>query len=275
MYIASLSTIPSRFDRIAPVLTHLLTQEVAPEAVRLYIPRRFRRFPDWDGVLPEVPRGVEICRPEEDLGPATKVVFAAQDCAGQDIGILYCDDDRLYLPDWSRRLLAAQAAHPGAVIAAVGHDLPVLGLPMPADAPGPRVLLRGRNGDLGYRLRRIAQQLGLGGWGGVKPPRDRVRRSGYAHVAEGYGGVLIRSGWLGPEACDIPPVMWSVDDVWLSGHLARAGHPVWVEAGASRFLTTDLQYVDALLDATLDGSGRAEANRLCAEHFIDTYGIWS
>ncbi len=279
MYVISLSAIPSRFGALGPALESLLAQEVRPESVRLYIPRRYRRFPDWDGTLPEVPRGVEIRRPEEDLGPATKVLFAADELRGQDLRVLFCDDDRLYLPDWSTRMLRAAEAHPEAAIVTAGFHLGNLGKNWSAEGPKPRASLGyfGKQGDLRYQWARFKQglqkrrrRLRLH----EKPPRNYIQRSGYVDIGEGFGGFLVRPEWLGRETWDIPAVMWAVDDVWISGQLARKGVPIWGEAFASRFITTSLQKLDALATSVIDGADREGANRACAIYMRDTYGIW-
>jgi hypothetical protein len=279
MYVISLSAIPSRFGALEPTLQSLLSQEVRPEAVRLYIPQRYRRFPDWDGTLPDVPRGVEIRRTEEDLGPATKALFAADELRGQDVRLLFCDDDRLYLPEWSTRILGAAEAHPEAAIVTAGFHLSDMGRDWLKQRPRPRASLGyfGKQGDLRYQLERL--KLGL-----VqrrrrlrlheKPPRNYIQRSGYVDVGEGFGGFLIRPEWLGRDSWDIPAVMWTVDDVWISGQLARHGVPIWAEAFASRFLTTSLQKLDALCMSVIDGADRQQANRACAIYMRDTYGVW-
>ena len=77
-HVITLSTIPPRFAGIGPALRSLVAQRSRPEAVELYIPRSYRRFPDWGGGLPEVPEGVRIVRVDEDLGPATKILPAAR-----------------------------------------------------------------------------------------------------------------------------------------------------------------------------------------------------
>ena len=279
MYVISLSAIPSRFGALGPALESLLAQEVRPEAVRLYIPRRYRRFPDWDGTLPEVPRGVEIRRPEEDLGPATKVLFAADELRGQDLRILFCDDDRLYLPDWSTRMLRAAEAHPEAAIVTAGFDLARLGGDWQGERPQPRgsAGFLNKSGDMLYQWERLKQTFREGRRRGrlqEKPPRNFIRRSGYVDVGEGFGGFLIRPDWLGRETWDIPAVMWAVDDVWISGQLARQGIPIWAEAYASRFITAASQKLDALHNAVIDGADRDGANRACALYMRDTYGIW-
>lgn len=276
MHVISLSSIPPRFGALAEQLEALLAQRRPAEEIRLYIPRRYRRFPDWDGRLPEVPRGIRICRAEEDLGPATKVLFAAEELRGQDLGLLYCDDDRTYAPEWSHRLLRAWRRRPQGTIASCGWDLDHLGLPLPEADPQPRFGLQVRRMDPEYRYLRTRQRIGrlFGGAKGPKPQRNLIGRSGHCHVAEGFGGVLIRPDWLPQEAWQIPPVLWAVDDVWLSGHLTRTGHAPWLPARAHRLRTGGVSDVAALADATLDGAGRAEANLRCARHFIETYGIW-
>lgn len=279
MYIISLTAIPPRFGLLGPTLDSLLRQEVTPESIRLYIPKRYRRFPDWDGRLPEVPKGIEIRQPEEDLGPASKVLFAAAELAGQEIDILFCDDDREYLPSWSTRILNAAREHPGAAIVTSALQIERIGL----DWSGPRRKPLGvgrysKTWDLGYHWQRLQQNIAHGGKRNVpwemKAPRNRIRRSGYFDIGEGCGGFLIRPGSLDEDAWNIPPVMWAVDDVWISGQLARKGIPIWGEAGASQYRTTRSQHKDALYAAVIDGANRDQANRACAIYMRDTYGIW-
>lgn len=277
-YVVSLSSIPPRFAALRPGLDALLAQAVRPEAVLLQIPRRYRRFPDWDGTLPDVPRGVAIRRPEEDLGPATKALFAAEELASDGTRLLYCDDDRLYMPDWSRRLLAAATARPGHAVVSAGYDVERVGLPTPADRAMPRARKLTRSRDWRYHLARLRQNIAYGGRARVpyevKGPRNHTGRSGHVDIAEGFGGVLVEPRHLTREAWDIPPVMWAVDDVWLSGHLARAGVPIWAEAFASRFTTSRITGVAALGHAVIDEADRGQANLACATYMRDTYGVW-
>ena len=88
-YVISLSTIPPRFASVGPCLNALLRQTARPEAVELYIPHSYRRFPQWGGGLPEVPAGVTIVRVDEDLGPATKILPAARAWRGQDVELFF------------------------------------------------------------------------------------------------------------------------------------------------------------------------------------------
>lgn len=120
MLIITLSSIPPRFSRIGPCLQSLLAQTAEIDGIYLYIPLSYRRFPDWDGALPEVPDGVEIRRCDEDFGPATKVLPAVREFAGRDCDILFGDDDRAYEPGWAADFLRARDRHPGCAIARRG-----------------------------------------------------------------------------------------------------------------------------------------------------------
>jgi hypothetical protein len=57
----------------------LLRQTAQVDRVILYLPKHYRRFPDYDGHLPDVPDGVEIHQTEVDYGPATKILPAAHE----------------------------------------------------------------------------------------------------------------------------------------------------------------------------------------------------
>jgi len=278
VYVISLSTIPARFGTIGLILENLLSQAVRPETVRLYTPRRYRRFPDWDGTLPAMPSGVDVRRPDEDLGPATKVLFAADELYGQDLRILFCDDDRIYLPDWSTRLLRAADSHPGAAIVSTGYQLEQIGLGYAGPKPAPRAISLSKRWDMKYHLQRLRQNIVHGGRRKVptevKAPRNLTARSGFVDVGEGFGGFLVRPEHFDRSAWDIPKVMWAVDDVWLSGQLAIKGVGIWAEAGASRFHTTPIQKNQALYNAIIEGANRDKANFVCAAYMRENFGIW-
>lgn len=138
--IVTLSTIPPRFHLLAPTLRSLLDQKLPVDAIHIYIPKRYRRFSDWDGTLPQVVEDVTIRRCDQDLGPATKILPACRDYAGQDVDLLFCDDDKLYDPGWHRRLKRARAAHPDACIVEAGENLTDIAddyRPAARDAPCP------------------------------------------------------------------------------------------------------------------------------------------
>ncbi len=274
--IASVSTIPPRFAEIGPALESLCAQSRVPDAICLYIPRRYRRFPNWDGRLPEVPRGVEIRRCDEDWGPATKVLAPAAEFAGQDVEIVFGDDDRAYGRHLVRDFLAARADRPGCAIANLGliaeEILPSEG----RDRLAPRVVRTWRVTDLGFQLAYLWAQMRAGRrWRDAAAPwRHVFKRSGFCDIFEGCGGVMVRPEFFDEAAFVIPPVLWSVDDVWLSGCLARRGIGIWLRARQFPPADTAARTRAPLVEAVVDGADRQAANRMAAAYFQDTYGVW-
>lgn len=148
MLVVSLTSVPARFATLGRTLESLLAQEPRPDEIRLTLPRRYRRFPDWDGTLPELPRGIALHSTAEDLGPATKALPAAAELRGTGARLLWCDDDWLYAPGWLAVLHAASAETPEAAIAGSGYSARRLGLPAPLPAPGHADIAQGFAGVL-------------------------------------------------------------------------------------------------------------------------------
>ncbi|MWD29154.1 glycosyltransferase family 2 protein [Aquicoccus sp. SCR17] len=276
--IVTLTSIPPRFGEIGPTLDSLRQQTAAIDEIRLYIPRHYRRFPDYDGHLPDIPAGVTIHRPENDLGPATKLLFAARDFRGQeDVQILFCDDDRIYPPEWAAELSALQAERPDEAVALSGWEVEQgSGAVPPGTRRQPRHRKRNRRWDWHYRLARIRQQWRLGTLRPTrrKPPRRLIDRAGYADVFQGFGGVVVRPDFFEEEDFDIPRVVWAADDVWLSGKLAHRGIPIWVPAGLHAPRTSNADDADALWRSVIDGATAREAATKGVRLLRERYGVW-
>jgi len=277
-HVISLSTIPPRFAEIGPTLLSLVRQRSRPEAVELYIPRSYRRFPKWGGTLPEVPDGVNIIRVEEDLGPATKILPAARTYRGQDIELLYADDDNHYASDWAERFLKVRRLLPNAALCAVGLTLQKAGRDWNSSEPLPRAVnAPGAGAQFGYHLRRLLDLA----WrqdaskSRLRQKYRKIDRSGYIDIAEGFSGVALRPEFLDDEAYTIPPVLWAVDDIWISGHLARRGIPIWADKGLNRSREFAVLYRNnALFKSVIDGADRRQANLACVGYMRATYGVW-
>jgi hypothetical protein len=277
-HVISLTTIPPRFDKIGPTLQSLLAQRSRPVAVELYIPASYRRFPGWGGALPEVPEGVTIRRVGQDLGPATKILPAARAWRGTGVELLYVDDDQVFAPNWAERSLALRRVHPEAAVCGAAFHLEHLGGPPNPDRQEPRAkIARPYPQQPGYQLRKLGAALFGGRRVGPKLRQQyaKLDRSGYADIAAGFGGVALRPEFLDDVAWEIPPVIWAVDDVWLSGHLARRDIPIWGDRSLN-LARTALEVSNAadLYRARLDGADRRAANRACIEHMRAAYGIW-
>lgn len=262
--VISLSTIPPRFDGLLPTLTSLLQQRLPAREIRLVIPHTYRRFPDWDGRLPCVPAGITIHRCDEDLGPATKVLPTARDLRGHDVDILFCDDDKIYDTGWHERFKAQAELRPGTCIVEAGESFPDIADTHRASDRLPRSI-RKRKG-LRYRLFRIVT---LGTMKG-----GQYQNSGYVDQISAWAGVLVRPDWFTDLAFDIPDVLWTVDDPWLSGHLELNGIPIWLNARSKQVTPSAIGTVQGLLKHVEEGHGRVEADLAAINYFRNHYEIW-
>jgi hypothetical protein len=225
---------------------------------------------------------VTIVRVDGDLGPATKVLPAARAWRGQGVELSYVDDDHVFAPDWAGRVLALRRKRPDDVICAIGLPLHRMGSsPNPA-LPEPQVLRAPpARRQLAYQLRRLVAAMLTSdrkpdrGPDRLQLPFRKLLRSGYADIAEGYGGVSIRPEFLDDLAHDIPPVLWAVDDIWLSGHFARRGVAIWADISLNRARkVVETSATQPLLHAQLDGADRKAANLACISYMRETYGVW-
>ena len=122
--IVTLTTLPSRIDRIDLTLKSLMRQTVSPQTIRVNVPRSSRR----EGTAYQIPAWlrerqsvrVERC---DDLGPSTKLIPSLLD-AMPDQRLLVVDDDRVYHPHFIEQMIALADAHPDVAIAASGWDAP-------------------------------------------------------------------------------------------------------------------------------------------------------
>ena len=282
-YIVSLSSVPPRFDGLPDTLASLLAQTVPPERVILYLSRHYTRFPDWDGTLPEVPEGVEIRVVDEDFGPATKLLPALKEFAGEDLEILFCDDDQIYPTYLAEDLLNGRAAHPEACVAASGMQdyAPPAGKRARSFTHRPRLLHLWKKTNLIFLVKVFGLFL-LGKITGRtyrEPRRHRVLRPGYADGFEGWMGVMVRPGFFPPDVFDIPDFARPVDDVWLSGQAMRLGHPTWIVGGLFQrnlmpLSTDDHDNETALYRSVFGGATRSQSNIDTAKYFQDNFGIW-
>ena len=276
MIIITLSSIPSRFHLLGPTLESLLDQTVPADAIEVWIPKSYRRFPEWEFELPEVPDGVTIRVADVDLGPATKVLPAAKEYRGTDAKLIYCDDDRIVSPRFVEHFLKASNRHPNCAIAASGWDIERLGFALEVNKRQPRAKRLKSRYDFPYRWRRLKQKCKelylcrrL-----PKPFRSNIfKTDGYLDIMEGCGGVLVRPDMFDDVAHDIPQKLWAVDDIWLSGMLAAKDFPIW--SNRSSFMPDEqFEVSDPLHASVIDGLNRHEANCACVEYFQEHFGIW-
>lgn len=184
--IVSLTSIPSRFDKLPAVMKALTLQ--ACHEVWLNVPVKYNRFPEWDGKVPvellsiDPKIKVNVC--EKDYGPATKFLGPASKLGPEDL-IVYVDDDTIYDP---KLVLNLMKWHKVDSRSAWG--------------------LSGFNFE-SYFQRQYPRQHGQ--------PVD---------VLEGYGGVIVKAGWiqgLEKEFAELAHEAKFADDVIVSNLLEKTG----------------------------------------------------
>ncbi|WP_079211301.1 glycosyltransferase family A protein [Brucella pituitosa] len=258
-----LTAVPPRFNLLQPTLHSLTKQSLQPREVRLYIPRYYRRFPDWDGSLPAVPAGVTIFRCSDDYGPATKILpaLSSPDCTGVDI--LFCDDDHIYHPDWHASFKEEAVRRPEICIVEQGDSFPDISDRWRAAERLPRGRFKGK--DLSYQYDRLRSFFGT---------MPNLNSSGFVDMVAGFAGVLVKPEWFDNEIYDIPDVMWTVDDPWISGHLERMSVPIWMMAKGNLLERNRSAKVSSLSDFIEFGHNRVASDLLVIDYFRARYGIW-
>lgn len=268
--IVTLTTIPPRFALLGEALQSLAAQVHRPEAVELYLPRQYRRFPGERPALPPLPDWVRVIEVDHDHGPATKILPAARRWRGRAVDLLFCDDDMVHDPLWTTRFAALRADRPEDAVCEYGRSLHFVCQDETfrrTAFPRPRALL----------MKPTAAEIAAGTVE-LRPNGKAAhyfRKPGFVDVLYGFRGAMIRPDWLDDRAFDIPEVLWTVDDVWLSGMLERAGRTIWVGTGGRWTVGHGTaSRVSPLMDHEEGGADRLEANRRCATYLRHTFGIW-
>lgn len=220
--------------------------------------------------MPEIPEWVDVIDVEGDLGPATKILPASRKWSASDVDLLLCDDDRIQDRHWIARFASARRQRPNDIICERGWNVDERFEIGKQKSDLPRAQLsKNRGCDLAYRLKRILT-LGM-----HKAPRKVYEQAGYADVFEGFLGVLIPPKAFHEDAWDIPNVVWTVDDVWLSGMAKANGVNIWVNAMPRPVLNDGLfDRIAALKDFVEMGVDRSGADRLAVDLLMARYGIW-
>ena len=274
-YVITLSSIPPRFGRMQLTLEKLVSQTVPADRVIVYLPKTYRRFPDWDGTLPAVPDGVEIRIVDKDYGPATKLLPALKEFdLKQDI--LFCDDDMDYPTDWAAAFLAQRRRQPEACITLCSETFNTPPLRQRKNVQKPRAWCLWGEFDMEQNVRLLVENFGRKylGWPQRFVGRRRCLLAGYIEIFMGFGGVLVRPEFFDEDVFDIPPQLQTVDDYWLSGVAAKNGHPAWM-IPRRREPTSHPHYAESsLTDLENSQGGRGNANARAVRYLQDRYGIW-
>lgn len=279
--IISLSTIPSRFDKIGLTLESLLDQTARIDEIRLYVPKSYLRFPDYDGVaLPDIPPGIKLYRPDQDDGPASKVIHCLVDpTLPADTQIIFCDDDRIYDNDWAQMRLDQSAQHPDCAITGSGLFVEAFNgqqrhyktSQMPRAERYPKYM------DVPYKITRairIAIHEGITKAFATKLAKPIFRKSGYIDIFEGFSGVLVKPRFFTENVTKIPEIAQFQDDIWLSANVANNGFQIWADAGEFRPEFSEADEMEPLNLQIFEGANRRQLNSKIIQFCQKEMGIW-
>lgn len=233
--VVSLTTIPGRAHRLRPALLSILDQSEPADRIVLALPGHTRSgesYPEPAGL--NLPAGVDIVRCDDD-GPATKLLPALR--LWPDSVVVAVDDDVVYPRGFLETLLKEHRNRPDAALGYRGVRL---------DGGMPFLAL-----DHVFASAVVATT-----------PVD---------VLFGTWGYLVPPGSLDAAVHDFTEapaqVRW-VDDVWISGHLARAKIPRFVVRSRDLPIETATSFKLALT-AGINRTG--ENDEIALKHFADDW----
>lgn len=269
--IITLTTIPPRSKVLLKKLSCLIQQTIKPDAIEIYIPSSYRRFPGEKVDIRAMPSWVDIISVEKDLGPATKILPACHRWKGQDVDLLLCDDDRVHDEKWLERLMRQRHIRPDDIICERGWNIEEKYSIETGKKLLPRAISSPDGGrNTWYKLKRLISL------GTHHPPRKIYQQAGYVDIFEGFLGALIPPNAFPEQVHDIPDAVWTVDDVWLSGMAKLNGTGIWAhDEPRPVFSNSKADKIAALTDYKLGGVGRNDAELTCIEWFRTHHQIWA
>lgn len=242
--VVSLTTIPSRLTRLRPTLNSLLTQAHPPTTIYLAVPRRSvreqkaYRMPEW---LAEYPT-LTVLDCERDWGPASKLLpTLLAERERPEAMVIAVDDDNVYPREMVGTFVKFSQRLPDAALCFRGHVV-------------------------------------SGGW---KESRavfgTRVSAPTRMDIVTGCGGILVKPRFFDGAVFDYdgaPPSAFFVDDIWISGHLARRGIRRYLIPSPAAFvyLGTLTTWWTPGLDKDANGRG-SRHNDVMLDHFRSSWGV--
>ncbi|MCY3674434.1 MAG: hypothetical protein OXG21_05650 [Rhodobacteraceae bacterium] len=202
-------------------------------------------------------------------------MYCAKEHWGTRTRIIYCDDDRLPERNWLKSFILASEKLPDKAIVSTGWQLTRYGINTSNERLPRAIKLRViENYEyLGGRINQKLKQL-IFRKPYKKPSRINCKYPGYIDIAAGYGGVSIKPEFFDENAFEIPPVVWTVDDVWLSGMLELKGIGIWQDNSIRVPINISDIGIAGLGGSVIEGHNRHAANKLAIKYFQDNYSIW-
>ena len=274
--ILSLSTIPPRFEMLGMSLNSLINQKRKADEIHVYIPKTYKRFPEHNFCIPDVPEGVSVKIIDHDYGPATKALPCAKAYRGTNTRIIYGDDDRFADTSWLDNMLKCSDERPEDVIVSSGITLQNYGLMLKNQNFFPRAKRAKVKYDFEYLARRLVQKFfeTTTSKSRIKPARCNYSSSGYVDIALGVGGVSVRADFFDESFFEIPEILWPDDDIWLSGNYLRQGRGIWASNKIRFPVDSGASNTSGLAFSIINGKDRNKTALDGILYMQELYDIW-
>jgi len=274
--ILSLSTIPPRFGMLGMSLNSLINQKRKADEIHVYIPKTYKRFPEHNFCIPDVPEGVSVKIIDYDYGPATKALPCAKAYRGTNTRIIYGDDDRFADTSWLDNMLKCSDERPEDVIVSSGMTLQNYGLMLKNQNFFPRAKRAKVKYDFEYLARRLVQKFfeTTTSKSRIKPARCNYSSSGYVDIALGVGGVSVRADFFDESFFEIPEILWPDDDIWLSGNYLRQGRGIWASNKIRFPVDSGASNTSGLAFSIINGKDRNKTALDGILYMQELYDIW-
>ena len=274
--ILSLSTIPPRFGMLGMSLNSLINQKRKADEIHVYIPKTYKRFPEHNFCIPDVPEGVSVKIIDHDYGPATKALPCAKAYRGTNTRIIYGDDDRFADTSWLDNMLKCSDERPEDVIVSSGMTLQNYGLMLKNQNFFPRAKRAKVKYDFEYLARRLVQKFfeTTTSKSRIKPARCNYSSSGYVDIALGVGGVSVRADFFDESFFEIPEILWPDDDIWLSGNYLRQGRGIWASNKIRFPVDSGASNTSGLAFSIINGKDRNKTAMDGILYMQELYDIW-
>lgn len=239
----SLTTLPSRIEKVAPTIKSLLDQSVRVDGIRINLPNQSRR----EKCGYKIPLFLKRCRPldlascAEDHGPITKLLPTVYDFQQiPDTKIIIVDDDTIYPRTMVESLVQTSELHPDSAACMRGWRVP----------PGDR-----------HRDRRYVQA-------------STATTPTQVAIMQGASGFLVKPRFFENDALideQAPPEAFFVDDILVSGTLAKLNIPRYVAPSPIQFVR--ISSISSMGTPSLvhgenkDGHNNAALYRYFSEHW--------
>lgn len=254
-YYFSLTTIPSRIDKLEIVINSLQKQLIKPKKIYIHIPKYYSRFKISINNIDEIINNykekyndlvvINIC--DKDYGPATKFLPMMNiKEIDDDTPIIIVDDDVIYDPNLSANLLKDSVRYPNSCITAFGitHSAYMF--------------------DNNKWFCNFNSQY-------LHPCGFRNHWEGYIDVFEAFHGCLLKKKLFKEDVFNFPSAEFCFsDDVWFSGHILKNGFNIFLSHFKikSKFHYNDVDALSSNLDI------RNKRMYDVASYFYNNYGIW-